>query len=104
MQRRACYLAMAITMDGDREVLGLWWQEKEGARFRLAVLNDLHLRGVKDILIACVDGLTGFPEAISTIYRRPGSRPASCTMPTRRLCRSCGWEWRYRRSQLMLSA
>lgn len=70
-------------------MLGLWWQEKEGARFRLAVLNDLHLRGVKDILIACVDGLTGFPEAISTIYRRPGSRPASCTMPTRRLCRSC---------------
>jgi putative transposase len=65
---RACYLAMGVTLEGEREVLGIWWQEKEGAKFWLAVLNDLHHRGVKDILIACVDGLTGFPEAIGAVF------------------------------------
>lgn len=65
---RACYLALGVTLEGEREVLGLWWQDKEGAKFWLAVLNDLHQRGVKDILIACVDGLTGFPEAISAVF------------------------------------
>jgi putative transposase len=65
---RACYLAMGVTLEGEREVLGIWWQEKEGAKFWLAVLNDLHQRGVKDILIACVDGLTGFPEAIAAVF------------------------------------
>ena len=65
---RACYLAMGVTLEGEREVLGIWWQEKEGAKFWLAVLNDLHHRGVKDILIACVDGLTGFPEAIAAVF------------------------------------
>jgi putative transposase len=65
---RACYLALGVNLDGEREVLGLWWQDKEGAKFWLAVLNDLHQRGVKDILIACVDGLTGFPEAIAAVY------------------------------------
>jgi transposase-like protein len=65
---RACYLAMGVTLEGEREVLGIGWQEKEGAKFWLAVLNDLHQRGVKDILIACVDGLTGFPEAIAAVF------------------------------------
>jgi putative transposase len=65
---RACYLALAVNLDGQREVLGIWWQDKEGAKFWLAVLNDLHQRGVKDILIACVDGLNGFPEAIAAVY------------------------------------
>ena len=57
-----------MTVDGEREVLGLWWQETEGAKFWLAVLNDLHHRGVEDVLICCVDGLTGFPEAIEAVF------------------------------------
>jgi putative transposase len=65
---RACYLALGQTTEGDREVLGIWWQETEGAKFWLAVLNDLHQRGVEDVLVACVDGLAGFPEAIEAIF------------------------------------
>src|SRR3954471_16479131 len=65
---RACYLAIGQSVEGDREVLGIWWQQTEGAKFWLAVLNDLHQRGVADVLIACVDGLTGFPEAIEAIF------------------------------------
>ena len=49
-------------------MLGIWWQETEGAKFWLAVLNDLHQRGVEDVLIACVDGLTGFPDAIAAVF------------------------------------
>jgi putative transposase len=68
VRNRACYLAVGVTVEGDRECLGIWWQETEGAKFWLAVLNDLHRRGVADVLIACVDGLTGFPEAIEAVY------------------------------------
>jgi transposase-like protein len=64
----ACYLALGVDCDGEREVLGIWWQETEGAKFWLAVLNDLHRRGVSDVLIACVDGLKGFPEAIEAVF------------------------------------
>src|SRR3954468_14780130 len=68
VQNRACYLALGVSCDGDREVLGIWWQETEGARFWLSVLNDLRRRGVQDVLIACVDGLKGFPEAIEATF------------------------------------
>ena len=68
--RKACYLALAIGMDGERDVLGMWFQETEGAKFWMQVLNDLKQRGVQDILIACVDGLKGFPEAIEAIFPR----------------------------------
>ncbi len=68
VRSRACYLALGVTCDGDREVLGLWWQDTEGAKFWLAVLNDLKQRGVDDVLIACVDGLKGFPEAIEATF------------------------------------
>ncbi len=68
VQNRACYTAVGVTCDGDREVLGLWWQETEGAKFWLAVLNDLKRRGVQDVLICCVDGLKGFPEAIEATF------------------------------------
>jgi putative transposase len=68
VRSRACYLALGVTCDGDREVLGLWWQDNEGAKFWLAVLNDLRRRGVEDVLIACVDGLKGFPEAIEATF------------------------------------
>lgn len=65
---RACYLALGVTVDGDREPLGLWWQDSEGAKFWLGVLNELQQRGVDDVLIACVDGLSGFPEAIEAVF------------------------------------
>jgi putative transposase len=68
VRTRACYLAIGATVEGEREVLGIWWQETEGAKFWLAVLNDLHHRGVEDVLVACVDGLTGFPEAIEAVF------------------------------------
>ena len=68
VRRKACYLAVGVTCDGDREVLGMWWQESEGAKFWLAVLTDLRQRGVTDVLVCCVDGLKGFPEAIEAVY------------------------------------
>jgi len=68
VQRRACYLALGITVDGDRDVLGMWFQETEGAKFWMQVLTELKQRGVQDILICCVDGLKGFPEAIEAIF------------------------------------
>src|SRR5215213_8848040 len=68
VRSRACYLALGVTCDGDREVLGIWWQDTEGSKFWLAVLNDLRRRGVEDVLIACVDGLKGFPEAIEATF------------------------------------
>jgi putative transposase len=68
VQRKACYLALAITMDGDRDVLGMWFQDNEGAKFWMQVLSDLKTRGVRDILICCVDGLKGFPEAIEAVF------------------------------------
>jgi putative transposase len=68
VQRRACYLALAINMDGEREVLGMWFQANEGAKFWMQVLTDLKQRGVQDILICCVDGLKGFPEAIEATF------------------------------------
>jgi len=68
VQRKACYLALGVTVEGDRDVLGMWFQETEGAKFWMQVLTDLKQRGVRDILICCVDGLKGFPEAIEAIY------------------------------------
>jgi putative transposase len=68
VQRRALYLALGVTLDGERDVLGMWFQETEGAKFWMQVLTDLKQRGVSDILIACVDGLTGFPDAIEAIF------------------------------------
>lgn len=68
VQRRACYLALGVTLEGDRDVLGLWFQESEGAKFWMQVLSELKHRGVSDILICCVDGLNGFPEAIEAIF------------------------------------
>lgn len=65
---KAVYTILGLTIEGKKELLGLYLSETEGARYWLNVLTDLHNRGVKDILIACVDGLKGFPEAIETIY------------------------------------
>ena len=68
VQRRACYLALGVTLEGERDVLGIWFQETEGAKFWMQVLTELKQRGVRDFLIACVDGLKGFPEAIEAIF------------------------------------
>jgi putative transposase len=76
VQRKACYLALAITIDGDREVIGLWFQDNEGAKFWMQVLADLKTRGVSDILICCVDGLKGFPEAIEAVF--PATTVQTC--------------------------
>ncbi|MBT0652507.1 IS256 family transposase [Geomobilimonas luticola] len=65
---KAVYLAIAVNMDGIKEVLGMWTAENEGAKFWLQVVTELKNRGVKDIFIACVDGLKGFPEAIEAIF------------------------------------
>lgn len=65
---KAVYLAIGINTDGAKEVLGMWTSENEGAKFWLQVVTELKNRGVQDILIACVDGLKGFPEAIEAIF------------------------------------
>jgi transposase-like protein len=65
---KAVYLALGVNMEGHKELLGLWISENEGAKFWLNVLTELQNRGVKDILIACVDGLKGFPDAINTVF------------------------------------
>jgi transposase-like protein len=65
---KAIYLALGINLEGHKELLGLWMAETEGAKFWLSVLTELQNRGLKDIFIAAVDGLTGFPEAINTVY------------------------------------
>ncbi len=65
---KSMYLALGINMEGQKELLGLWLAETEGAKFWLSVLTELKNRGLQDILIACVDGLKGFPEAIAAEY------------------------------------
>lgn len=65
---KSIYLALAINLSGQKELLGLWIAENEGSKFWLSVLTELNQRGVKDIFIACVDGLTGFPEAINAVF------------------------------------
>jgi putative transposase len=68
VQNRAVHLAMAVTLEGNKDVLGMWTSANEGAKFWLQVLTDLQNRGVKDIFITCVDGLKGFPDAIEAVY------------------------------------
>lgn len=66
--RKTMYIALGINLEGQKECLGLWLSENESAKFWLSVLNDISSRGVKDILITSVDGLTGFPEAINAVF------------------------------------
>jgi putative transposase len=65
---RSVYLALGVNMDGHKELLGIWIAKTEGAKFWLGVITELQNRGVKDIFIACVDGLKGFPEAIESVF------------------------------------
>jgi len=75
---KSLYLALAINLAGQKELLGLWLAETEGAKFWLSVLTELKTRGVQDILIACVDGLKGFPEAIQVEY--PNTKIQLCVV------------------------
>jgi putative transposase len=68
VRNHACYLAIGVDTEGERDVLGMWFQRSEGAKFWLAVLTELKQRGVQDVLVCCVDGLTGFPDAIEAVY------------------------------------
>ena len=70
------YLAMGINIQGHKELLGMWLAQTEGAKFWLSVLSELKTRGLNDILIACVDGLKGFPDAIAAEY--PDTRVQLC--------------------------
>ena len=66
--KKAVYLALGVNMQGNKELLGMWIGENEGAKFWLGVLSELQNRGVKDMFIACMDGLTGFPDAVEAVY------------------------------------
>jgi putative transposase len=68
VRNKAVYIALALNGQGEKEVLGLWIEQTEGAKFWLKVMNDLKARGVNDLLIAVIDGLKGFPEAIAAVF------------------------------------
>jgi len=68
VENRAVYVAIGVTLEGRKEVLGLWTSASEGAKFWLSILTELRNRGVRDIFIACVDGLKGFPQAIESVF------------------------------------
>jgi transposase-like protein len=93
VKNKAVYLALAIQRDGTKEVLGLWIQQTEGARFWLGVMNELKHRGVEDILIAVIDGLKGFPEAITAVF--PQTQIQTCIVHLIRNSLSfCNWKER----------
>jgi putative transposase len=77
---KAIYLALGLNLQGYKEVLGMWASENEGARFWLSVVTELKNRGVKDIFLACVDGLKGFPEAIESVF--PKTQIQLCVIHT----------------------
>jgi putative transposase len=68
VENRAVFVAIGVTLTGNKDVLGLWTSANEGAKFWLQILTEIRNRGVQDVLIACVDGLKGFPEAIQAVY------------------------------------
>lgn len=91
VKNKAVYIALGVTRDGLREVLGLWIAENEGAKFWLAVMNELKNRGLQDILIAVVDGLKGFPEAITVAF--PEAMVQTCIVHLVRHSLSfCSWK------------
>ncbi len=90
---RAVYLALGINLEGNKELLGLWIGESEGAKFWLGILNELQSRGVQDILIAAVDGLKGFPDAIESVF--PKTEIQLCIVHMiRNSLRYVGWKER----------
>ena len=89
VKNKAIYLAIGVTIEGFKEVLGLWIAQTEGAKFWLQVVTELKNRGVTDIFIACVDGLKGFPEAIESVF--PQTEVQLCTICRIPLGRSTIW-------------
>ena len=73
---KSVYIALGVNFEGQKEVLGLWIANNEGAKFWMGVLNEIKNRGVQDILITCMDGLTGFPDAVHSVY--PETRVQLC--------------------------
>jgi putative transposase len=93
VKNKAVYLALGTRVDGKKEVLGMWIEQNEGAKFWLKVMNELKNRGVSDLLIAVVDGLKGFPEAIRAVY--PQSQVQTCIVHLVRYGLSfCSWKER----------
>lgn len=93
VQNKHVYLALGINLDGEKELLGLWMAQTEGAKFWLSVVTELKNRGLQDILIACVDGLKGFPEAIEAVY--PQTQVQLCIVhQVRHSLRYVGWKLR----------
>ena len=93
VRNKAVYLALGVAADGTREVLGMWIEQNEGAKFWLKVMNELRNRGVEDVLIAVVDGLKGFPEAITAVF--PEASVQTCIVHLIRHSLSyCGWKER----------
>lgn len=91
VKNKAVYLALGITGDGTREVLGLWIADNEGAKFWLGVMTELRNRGVQDILIAVVDGLKGFPDAITAAF--PDTTVQTCIVHlVRHSLNFCSWK------------
>ena len=91
VKNKAVYVALGVTRDGLREVLGLWVAENEGAKFWLSVMNELRNRGVQDVLIAVVDGLKGFPEAITAAF--PDAMVQTCIVHlVRHSLNFCAWK------------
>ena len=78
VRNKAVYVALGVRADGTKEVLGLWIEQTEGAKFWLRVMNELKSRGVEDVLIAIVDGLKGFPEAITAVF--PQAQVQTCVV------------------------
>ena len=76
VRNKAVYVALGVRPDGTKEILGLWIEQSEGAKFWLRVMNELKNRGVEDVLIAVVDGLKGFPEAITAVF--PQAQVQTC--------------------------
>jgi len=79
VQNKSAYIALGMGVDGHKEVLGIWLESNEGAKFWLKVISELKNRGVQDILIVCCDGLKGFPQPSRTSFRRQWSKRALCT-------------------------
>ena len=91
VKNQAVYLALGVAADGTRDVLGLWIEQAEGAKFWLKVMNELRNRGVGDILIAVVDGLKGFPEAITGVF--PQTTVQTCIVHLTRFSLAyCSWQ------------
>src|SRR3954467_11358518 len=80
VRNKAVHIALGVRADGTKEVLGLWLEQNEGAKFWLRVMNELRNRGVEDVLVAVVDGLKGFPEAITAVF--PEATVQTCVVHT----------------------